>query len=482
MIEFDQFYIDGSWTDPASSSSIAVISPSTQETVGRAPKATTADLDRAVAAARRAFDDGQWTSLTPAERGAYVAAIGRALESRRERFAEVLAAEAGLPIGLWATIDGALSFINYYAALAENESFEEIRQGPTSRVAVHREPVGVVGAILPWNSPLSLAFIKIAPALVAGCTVVFKADPETPLHALMLGEVFEEAGLPPGVVNILPAGPEVSAALVAHACVDKISFTGSTATGRLVGETCGRLLKDCNLELGGKSAAILLEDVDLPQVLPWLAGTSLMNNGEACVLQSRVLAPRSRYAEVSEALSQAAAGMRVGDPFDPAVYIGPLITERQRGRVEGYIARGLAAGAKLAHGGSRPAGLDRGWYVEPTVLVDVDNSMEVAREEIFGPVVSVIPYDNEADAIAIANDSPYGLSGTVWTSDLERGMSVAKRVQTGNYGINTFGMDPCAPFGGYKASGVGRELGPEGLDAFLHTKSIHLPPNWTDAE
>jgi betaine-aldehyde dehydrogenase len=311
--------------------------------------------------------------------------------------------------------------------------------------------------------------------------VVFKADPQTPLHAMLLGEVFEEAGLPAGVVNILPAGPQVSAALVAHPGVDKISFTGSTATGRLVGETCGRLLKDCNLELGGKSAAVLLDDVDLPSALPWLAGTALMNNGEACVLQSRVLAPRSRYAEVCGALGQAAAGMPVGDPFDPAVYIGPLITDRHRERVEGYIARGLGAGAKVAVGGSRPAGLDRGWYVAPTVMIDVDNTMEIAREEIFGPVVSVIPYEDERDAVAIANDTPYGLSGTVWTSDNARGMAVARQIQAGNYGINTFGMDPCAPFGGYKASGVGRELGPEGLDSFLHAKSIHLPPNWPDA-
>jgi aldehyde dehydrogenase (NAD+) len=469
----------GKWVAPLGSDTIDVVSPSTEQTIGRVPAASPADLDRAVAAARQTFDAGEWSSLPPADRASYLGAIADELEVRRDQFAETLASEAGLPRSVWATVDGALSFINYYIELASRYTFDEIRQGLTGKVAVRREPVGVVGAILPWNSPLSLAFMKLAPALVAGCTVVLKPDPQTPLHAFLLAEVLDDVGLPPGVVNLLPAGPAVSEALVRHPDVDKISFTGSTAVGRVIGAICGELLKPCGLELGGKSAAVVLDDVDLGAVLPWLVGSALMNNGEACVLQSRVLAPRSRYDEIAQALGAAASAMRTGDPLDPATNIGPMISARQRDRVEAYVKQGVQEGAKIALGGSRPEGLDHGWYVAPTILVDVDNGMKVAREEIFGPVVSVIPYDTEGEAVALANDSPYGLSGTVWTSDPEKGMAIASRVRTGNYGVNTFGMDPCAPFGGYKQSGVGRELGPEGLEAFLQTKSIHLPPGWS---
>jgi len=478
LVEHKRLYIGGEWVEPAGAERLPVVSPSTEDAIGSVPAATLEDLDRAVGAARTAFDDGPWSTLTPVERAGYLRRIADKLEERRDRFAELIASESGLPVTIWATVDGAREFLDYYARLAESHPFTEVRQGARGEVVVRREPIGVVGAILPWNSPLSLAFMKLAPALVAGCTVVFKPDPETPLHAFELCAVFDEVGLPPGVVNLVPAGRDVSEALVRHPGIDKISFTGSSATGRVVASICGEQLKRCNLELGGKSAAIVLDDVDLPAVLPWLAGAAFMNNGEACVLQSRILAPKARYDEVSQALAHAAAAMTTGDPLDPATRVGPMITQRQREKVESYIRRGVQDGAKIAFGGGRPDGLERGWYVSPTVLVDVDNAMDVARDEIFGPVVSVIPYDSEDDAVAIANDSAYGLSGTVWTSDHGRAASVARRIRTGNYGINTFGMDACAPFGGYKESGIGRELGPEGLDAFLLTKAVHLPKDF----
>jgi betaine-aldehyde dehydrogenase len=367
-----------------------------------------------------------------------------------------------------------------WANLVRTFPFEEIRPGALGPTMVRKEPVGVSAGIIPWNVPLFITALKLGAALAAGSPMVLKPSPETPLDGYILGELLDEVGVPKGMVSILPAGREVGEYLVRHPGVDKVGFTGSTAAGRKVGAICGELLKRCTLELGGKSAAIVLEDADLASAVPTLMPSALMNNGEACVAQTRILAPRSRHDEVVDALAEAVRGQVVGDPADPSVTVGPLVAERQRERVLGYIEKGRSEGATVAVGGGRPSGLDKGWFVEPTLFTGVDNGMTIAQEEIFGPVLAVIPYDDEADAVRIANDSDYGLSGSVWTTDVERGIDVARKVRTGTYGVNAMGtLDVHNPFGGYKASGVGRELGPEGLSAYLETKSIVLPMDYT---
>jgi len=345
---------------------------------------------------------------------------------------------------------------------------------------VTKEPVGVVGAIAPWNVPLFIAAAKLAPSLVAGCTVVYKPAPETPFDAFRLAEIFTEAGLPKGVLSVIPAGREVSEHLVKHPGVDKISFTGSGVGGKRIGGLCGERLKRCTLELGGKSAAIILDDADLSTAIPTLLPNAIMNNGQACISQTRILAPRARYDEVVDALVASVAGLPVGDPLDPETAVGPVVAERQRARIEGYFDSGREEGATVALGGGRPAGLDKGWFVEPTVFSNVDNKMKIAQEEIFGPVLVVIPYDGDEQAVEIANDSNYGLSGSVWTADNDRGLGIARQVRTGTYMLNGgTPIDFATPFGGYKESGVGREFGPEGLESFLEKKSISLPDGYT---
>jgi aldehyde dehydrogenase (NAD+) len=339
-------------------------------------------------------------------------------------------------------------------------------------VTVRREPVGVVAAVVPWNVPQFVIMTKLAPALIAGCTLVIKPAPETPLDSYLLAEMIQEAGIPAGVVNIVAAGRETGEYLISHPGVDKVAFTGSTAAGRRIAAICGEQLKRCSLELGGKSAAIILDDCDLPSAMGMLSIAALLNNGQACVAQTRILASRSRYDEVVQAVAEMTVSQIVGDPADPMTGIGPMVAKRQQDRVEGYIKIGLEEGAKPVVGGlERP--FDRGWYVAPTVFANATNDMRIAREEIFGPVLTVIPYEDEADAVRIANDSEYGLSGTVWTTDTEHGMDVARQVRAGTYGVNMMNtMEPATPFGGYKASGLGRELGPEGLSAYLEYKSI----------
>jgi betaine-aldehyde dehydrogenase len=365
--------------------------------------------------------------------------------------------------------------LDYFTDLARRFPFEEVRQGMQGPALVRREGVGVCAAIVPWNVPLFVTMLKLAPALAAGATVVLKPAPETPLDAVLLADALIEAGLPKGVVNIVPAGRAVGEYLVTHRDVDKVSFTGSTTAGRRIAALCGERLRRVTLELGGKSAAIILDDADLGTVVPGLLPAAMMNSGQACVAQTRILASRRRYDDVVTALVEAVKGMPVGDPMDPTTMCGPLVAARQRERVEGYIAIGKQEGARIAVGGGRPAGLTRGWYVEPTVFVDVDNAMRIAQEEIFGPVVVVIPYDDPEDAVRIANDSNYGLSGSVWTGDVEHGIDIARRVRTGTYTVNGFAMEFSAPFGGFKSSGLGRELGPEGLNAYLEPKTINLP-------
>ena len=483
--DYDQLFIGGHWVTPEGTDTIAVVSPSTEEVVARVPDATEADIDKAVAAARHAFDHGPWPHMDPAERGAILATVAEAITAEMVDMAEVIATEMGSPVS-WAQLGQVLAptmVFNYYAGLAASFAFDEVRSGVLNpEVLVTKEPVGVVGAIAPWNVPLFIASAKLAPALAAGCSVVFKPAPETPLDAFRLAEIFAEAGLPEGVLSVVPAGREVSEHLVTHPGVDKISFTGSSVAGRRIGGLCGERLKRCTLELGGKSAAIILDDADLAATLPSLLPNAIMNNGQACIAQTRILAPRARYDEVVEAIVEQVKAMVVGDPLDPATEVGPLVAGRQRDRVEGYLRSGREEGATVVLGGGRPAGLDKGFYVEPTVFAGVDNKMRIAQEEIFGPVLAVIPYDGDDDAITIANDSNYGLCGSVWTGDNERGLGIARQVRTGTYMLNTgVPIDFATPFGGYKDSGLGREFGPEGLESFLEMKSIGLPFGFTPA-
>ena len=479
-IDSNELFIGGEWTEPLGTERITVTSASTEEPAGSVPEGTNADIDAAVRAARAAFDDPSgWSSWSVEDRAQALERFAGALESRGEEAAHRVSLQNGMPISFALMVEGVFPAVlaRYYAGLIRQTPLQEDRPGLLGgTVHVVSKPVGVVGAIVPWNYPQSLAMIKLAPALAAGCTVVMKPSPETVLDSLLLAEALIEAGLPPGVVNIVPAGREVGAYLVEHPHVDKIAFTGSSASGRLIAQRCGELLRPVTLELGGKSAAIVLDDADLSRSVEGLFAATLANNGQTCVNCTRVLAPRSRYGEVLEVFSGLVGALQVGDSLDPSTQVGPLASARQRDRVEGYIEKGRAEGGRVVAGGGRPAEQERGWFVEPTIFADVENNFTIAREEIFGPVLAVIPYEGVDEAVAIANDSEFGLGGTVWTSDHERGEAVARRVQTGTIGINHYGLDPVAPFGGVKASGLGRELGPEGLAAYFQMQSIYEAP------
>jgi acyl-CoA reductase-like NAD-dependent aldehyde dehydrogenase len=477
MIASDELFIGGDWIEPQGSDRISVLAASTEEPVGSVPAGTNADIDAAVRAARGAFDDANgWSSLPSEDRAQALERLAGALERRGEETARRVSLQNGMPISLALQTEAVFPSVlaRYYAGMIRQTPLQEDRVGLLGgTIHVLRKPVGVVGAIVPWNFPQTLAMFKLAPLLAAGCTVVMKPSPETVLDSLLLAEAIAEAGLPAGVVNIVPAGREVGAYLVEHPDVDKIAFTGSSASGRMIARRCGELLRPVTLELGGKSAAIVLDDADLAGATEALFGATLFNNGQTCFNCTRVLAPRSRYDEVLEVFSGLAGALVVGDALDPGTQIGPMASARQRERVEGYIATGRAEGGRIVAGGGRPPEQDRGWFVQPTIFADVDNSDTIAREEIFGPVLAVIPYDGVDDAIAIANDSEFGLGGSVWSRDVERANDIAKRVQTGSIGINHYVLDPAAPFGGVKASGLGRELGPEGLTAYLQLQSIY---------
>jgi aldehyde dehydrogenase (NAD+) len=481
--DYDRLFIGGDWVAPEGTDTIEVISPATEEVVGRVPDGTEADIDKAVAAARTAFDRGPWPRMTPTERGEILAAVAAQIQAEMGDLAETITQEMGSPISFSAMgqVLAPSMIFGYYAELAKTFAFDEVRAGMLNpQVLVTKEPVGVVGAIAPWNVPLFIAAAKLAPSLLAGCSVVYKPAPETPFDAFRLAEIFADAGLPKGVLSVVPAGREVSEHLVKHAGVDKISFTGSGVGGKRIGGLCGERLKRCTLELGGKSAAIILDDADLATTIPTLLPNAIMNNGQACIAQTRILAPRSRYDEVVDAVVAGVAAMQVGDPMDPATEVGPVVAERQRARIEGYLDSGREEGATVAIGGGRPAAQSKGWYVEPTVFTNVDNKMKIAQEEIFGPVLVVIPYDGDQQAVEIANDSNYGLCGSVWTGDNDRGLGLARQVRTGTYMLNApVPIDFTTPFGGFKESGVGREFGPEGLESFLEKKSIALPAGYT---
>ena len=472
--ERDGFFINGHLAKPHGSERLEVVNPATEQVIGSSPAGTEQDIDDAVAAARQAFDEGPWPGLPARERAQFMALLAKELAARTEDIAQLITAEMGAPISFSRYAQASPALLEQYAAMADDLQLEQRRAGQSGDVVVRREPVGVAGLIIPWNAPMGLLLGKLAPALLAGCTTVVKPAPQTPLDTYLLAEACEAAGLPAGVVNIVAADREASERLVTHPGVDKISFTGSTAAGRRIMSLCGDQIKRVTLELGGKSANILCEDVDLSVAIPYALQGGMLNSGQACIALTRVLAPRSRYDEVVQLLAGGAAQLPVGDPLDESTVIGPMVTQAQRDRVEGYIAAGRSAGATVVTGGGRPA-LSTGWYVEPTVFADVDNTMTIAREEIFGPVLCVIPYDGVPEAIAIANDSPYGLCGAVWTSDAEAGLDIARKVRTGTFNVNGFTYDTTAPFGGFKQSGLGREWGAEGLEPYTETKTIALP-------
>jgi acyl-CoA reductase-like NAD-dependent aldehyde dehydrogenase len=473
----DELFIGGTWSLPSTDHRIDVVSPHTEQTVASVAAAAPPDVDRAVTAARDAFDSGTWPRTDPADRIAAVRRFAEAYGRRRADMADLITTELGAPISFAQRAQVALpwSMIDAFCDLAETYAWRETRPGRYGAdIYVRREPVGVVGAIVPWNMPQFLTVTKLVPALLAGCTVVLKPAPESPLDALLLAELILEADLPPGVVSVLPGDGAVGEHLVRHPGVDKVSFTGSTAAGRAVAAACAVDLKRVSLELGGKSAAIVLDDADPETVAASVRSASLSNSGQICNALTRILVPETRADDFTDALAAEVSAMVVGDPRDPATQVGPLVARRQQQRVTGYLERGAQEGARVVTGGAgMPDGLDHGWYVKPTVFDRADNAMTIARDEIFGPVLTVIPYADVDDAIRIANDSDYGLAGSVFTADDDRGLAVATAIRTGTFGVNQgYPMDPFAPFGGVKDSGYGRELGREGIDGYTDTKSI----------
>jgi acyl-CoA reductase-like NAD-dependent aldehyde dehydrogenase len=482
----DRFFIGGEWVEPSSDATIDVIDSGTEELFFRIAEAQADDISRAVSAARTAFDEGEWPSLTHAERAEYLRLFGPKFEARGDAFAQLWPRESGTihAIAQYASRTMKKDF-DTYAGLADTFAFEE--QATPSQPGfglIVREPVGTVGAIVPWNSPHAMIAHKIAPALLAGCTVVLKLSPEAPGAGYVVAEIAEEIGLPPGVLNVVTADREVSELLVRDPRIDKITFTGSTAAGRKIGAICGERIARVTLELGGKSAAVILDDADIAAAAKKIAKAECVMTGQVCSSLTRIVVTRARHDEMVAALAEEFGRVRVGDPFDEKTQMGPLAAARQRDRVEGYIQKGIDEGATLAAGGKRPADLDRGWFIEPTVFGNVDNSSTIAQEEIFGPVLSVIPAADEIDAVHIANDTIYGLNSAVFTADVDRARSVAGKLRAGTVGMNSFRTDFGIAFGGFKQSGIGREGGKEGLVHFLETKTVILdgPPEGYTAE
>ncbi|CAN5543166.1 aldehyde dehydrogenase [soil metagenome] len=474
-----RFFINGEWVEPKGTQTRRQLEAATGELLGTAALGSDADISDAVDAARKAMDNGPWGRSTAQERAEVMYRFSAALTARAEFTTSLVSRENGMPIGLSEAFNGSgpAGLLQMYAEIIKATPLEAPRATQSGATIVRREPVGVVGAITPWNYPQALAMMKIAPALAAGCTVILKPSPDTALDSYVFGDAAQEAGLPPGVLNIVLADREPGSALVSHPGVDKVAFTGSTAAGKAIGAECARSVRRVSLELGGKSAAIVLDDADLDVFLQGLGLASFMNNSQTCTTQSRILASRSRYKEVVDAVASFASSLVVGNPLDPSVTCGPMASEHHLKKVLGYIDIANNSNARLVAGGGRPSGLDGGFFVEPTVFADVSNNDRLAREEVFGPVIAVIPFDSDEEAIAIANDSEYGLAGSVWTEDEERGINVARRIRTGTIGVNYYHVDMTSPFGGMKQSGLGREGGPEALDGYLEYKSIYVSAN-----
>ncbi len=470
----ERILIGGKWVHPSSDERIQVVSPSTEEIVGEVASAGPADADRAVRAARASFARGDWRHLDVDQRAAILERAFTILDSKADAIARTVTSEMGLPISAAVQqTPGSIGRSRWIVEQARELVRTEIRYGRVN-AAVLKEPVGVVAAIAPWNSPFNSILMKCVPALITGCSMVYKPASESPLDSFIVAETLGGAGVPDGVFNLVTGGRDVGRAMVAHPEIDKVSFTGSTTTGREIGSICGQNLTRVQLELGGKSAAIVLEDADLSVTIPQLVVGGFGNSGQICSALTRILIPERRYREVADALVAATETLRVGDPFDPATTTGPLVSRRQRDVVEGYIASGISEGAELLTGGRRPAGLARGWFVQPTIFGRAENSMRICREEIFGPVIALLPYRTVEDAIAIANDSPYGLHGAVFTQDSAAALRVARSIRTGTFSVNAFVYNTQAPFGGVKASGIGRDTGREGIEAYLELKTVNL--------
>lgn len=481
----DTIYVGGKWITPDSSAKLDVISPFTEEVFAKVPKVSRADVDTAVAAARQAFDHGPWPKMPVAER---VAAIGRLRDifaARQEDMAQAITAEMGSPITQSRTIQTTvpLMMMDEHSDLALNTvKWTELRQSPSGNALVRRQPKGVAALITPWNAPMMTVIQKLGPALMAGNTVVLKPASLAPLSAYLLAEFIDAAGFPEGVVNVITCDRGEAEYLALHPGVDKVTFTGSTGAGRHLAAKCGELLRPITLELGGKSAGIILDDADIPAAVEAMRLLSFRNSGQICTLKTRVLVSKKREAEVVEALAEMVKSMPVGDPLDEATHIGPMVSQKQRDNVEYYIDLGLKEGATLQAGGlGRPAGLNHGWFVQPTLFSGVDAESRLAQEEVFGPVLAVIAYEDEEDAIRIANNSVYGLSGSVFSQDVERAVSVADRIKTGVLEVNGSPFGFHAPFGGVKESGTGRESGWEGFEAYLELKSIGVPKDYADS-
>ncbi len=477
MTDFSKVFIGGRRVASSAPRIVEVLSPYDGSVVGSAPLASREDIDRAVAEARRAFDQGPWPRLAVEERLRVIERFHALYETRSDEFARFTSREMGGPHWFTQAIRSMITNQSHaFFKAARNYPWEDRRAGfPSGNSLWLREPVGVVAAIIPWNAPHQVALGKLYPALIAGCTVVLKLAEETAVDGQFLGELFTEAGVPEGVVSILAADKEVSEHLVVHPGIDKIGFTGSTGVGRRIASLGGAQLKRISLELGGKSAAIVLEDADLAETVAALKYRSFPNNGQVCVAQTRVLVPRARQADYAEAMVAMIEGMTIGDPSAEDTFLGPVVSERQRRRIADYIHLGVQEGARIATGGAGlPDGINHGNFIRPTLFTNVDNTMRIAREEIFGPVVCMIPYDSEEEAITLANASEYGLSGSVWTPDAARAEAVARRVRTGGITHGNAAVDLLSPFGGFKQSGIGREFGSEGINHYVEHKAIAL--------
>jgi acyl-CoA reductase-like NAD-dependent aldehyde dehydrogenase len=468
----DKIYIDGAWVASTGSGTIDVIHSTTEEVCGRIPEGTAQDVDRAVNAAKAAFP--AWAATSREERGKYLQRITEGLSARMQEIASTITAEVGMPLNLSMIIQAGLPTMTFGSMAQVCDTFPFEEQVGSSLVV--REPVGVVGAITPWNYPLHQIAAKVAPALAAGCTVVLKPSEVAPLNAFLLADIIDEVGLPAGVFNLVSGvGPVVGEAIASHPDVDMVSFTGSTRAGRRVAELAAQTVKRVALELGGKSPNVILDDADLERAVSDGVGKCYLNSGQTCSALTRMIVPRSRLAEVEAIAVKTAETYTPGDPFGGEARIGPLVSGAQRERVRGYIQKGIDEGAKLLTGGAQPPeGLDKGYFVRPTVFSEVTPDMTIAQEEIFGPVLAILPYDTEDDAIRIANDSIYGLAGGVWSGDQERAKKVARQLRTGQVEVNGGAFNPMAPFGGYKQSGNGRELGRFGLEEYLEVKSLQL--------
>ncbi|HST69423.1 MAG TPA: aldehyde dehydrogenase family protein [Solirubrobacterales bacterium] len=468
----DRIFIGGEWVEPIAAEPIEVVNPTTEEVIGTIPGCGAEDADRAVAAARQAFEG--WSQTSREERARFITAIAEGMSERAEELTATITQELGMPLKLTGIVQVGLptSQMAGTPQLMEEVAWEE--EVGNSRVI--REPVGVLGAITPWNYPLNQIVCKVAPALAAGCPVVLKPSEVTPLNAFMLAEVIEAAGLPAGVFNLVTGvGPVVGEAIAGHPGVDMVSFTGSTRAGRRVSELAAATVKPVAMELGGKSPNLILDDADLAQAVPDGVSKCFLNSGQTCSALTRMLVPRQRLAEAEELAKAAAETFTPGDPFDSSTRLGPLVSHVQRERVRGYIDKGVEEGARLITGGAEPPeGLERGYFVRPTVFSEVEAEMTIGQEEIFGPVLVIQPYEGEDDAVRIANSTPYGLSGGVWSADADRAVSVARRIRTGQVEINGGRFNPRAPFGGYGQSGHGRENGRYGIEELLQLKALQL--------